>query len=306
MLKILVTDGMDKESVQTLKDLGHEVIVQFFAPKELKEQIKKFNVLIVRSATKVKKEIIDSALETENLKMIIRGGVGVDNIDVSYAESKGIKVRNTPKASSQAVAELALGHIFALVRFIGIANVTMREGKWNKKHYEGIELFGKTLGIIGFGRIGQELAKKAYALGMKIIYTDVLGPTKEYSNYTFVSLDQLLADSDFISLHIAGNENESPLIGETEFAKMKDGVYIINCARGNVIDEDALLNALNSGKLSGAGLDVFSEEPSKNLKLINHEKVSVTPHIGASTKEAQKRIGQEIISIIKENFQGRG
>jgi len=306
MLKILVTDGMDKESVQTLKDLGHKVIVQFFAPKELKEQIKKFNVLIVRSATKVKKEIIDSALETENLKMIIRGGVGVDNIDVSYAEAKGIKVRNTPKASSQAVAELALGHIFALVRFIGIANVTMREGKWNKKYYEGIELFGKTLGIIGFGRIGQELAKKAYALGMKIIYTDVLGPNKVCSNYTFVSLDRLLADSDFISLHIPGNENKSPLIGENEFAKMKDGVYIINCARGNVIDEDALLNALNSGKLSGAGLDVFSEEPSKNLKLINHEKVSVTPHIGASTKEAQKRIGQEIISIIKENFQGRG
>ena len=305
MLKILVTDGMDKESVQTLKDLGHEVIVQFFAPTELKEQIKKFNVLIVRSATKVKKEIIDSALETKNLKIIIRGGVGVDNIDVSYAESKGIKVRNTPKASSQAVAELALGHIFALVRFFGIANVTMREGKWNKKYYEGIELFGKTLGIIGLGRIGQELAKKAYALGMKIIYTDVLGPNKVCSNYTFVSLDRLLADSDFISLHIPGNENKSPLIGETEFAKMKDGVYIINCARGNVIDEDALLNALNSGKLSGAGLDVFSEEPSKNLKLINHEKVSVTPHIGASTKEAQKRIGQEIISIIKENLQGR-
>jgi len=302
MLKILVTDGMDKESVQTLKDLGHEVIVQFFAPKELKEQIKKFNVLIVRSATKVKKEIIDSALETENLKIIIRGGVGVDNIDVSYAESKGIKVRNTPKASSQAVAELALGHMFTLARFIGIANITMREGKWNKKYYEGIELFSKTLGIIGLGRIGQELAKKAYALGMKIIYTDVLGPNKVCSNYTFVSLDRLLADADFISLHIPGNTDESPLIGETEFAKMKDGVYIINCARGNVIDEDALLNALNSGKLSGAGLDVFSEEPSKNLKLINHEKVSVTPHIGASTKEAQKRIGEEIISIIKENF----
>jgi D-3-phosphoglycerate dehydrogenase len=200
------------------------------------------------------------------------------------------------------VAELALGHMFTLARFIGIANVTMREGKWNKKYYEGIELFSKTLGIIGLGRIGQELAKKAYALGMKIIYTDVLGPNKVCFNYTFVSLDQLLADSDFISLHIPGNENESPLIGETEFAKMKDGVYIINCARGNVIDEDALLNALNSGKLSGAGLDVFSEEPSKNLKLINHEKVSVTPHIGASTKEAQKRIGEEIISIIKENF----
>ena len=306
MLKILITDGIDKETMYNLRDMGYEVIEQFFEPDELKEKVKKFDILIVRSATKVKKEIIDSALETENLKMIIRGGVGMDNIDVSYAEAKGIKVRNTPKSSSQTVAELALGHMFTLARFIGIANVTMREGKWNKKYYEGIELFSKTLGIIGLGRIGQELAKKAYALGMKIIYTDVLGPNKVCFNYTFVSLDQLLADSDFISLHIPGNEKESPLIGETEFAKMKDGVYIINCARGNVIDEDALLNALNSGKLSGAGLDVFSEEPSKNLKLINHEKVSVTPHIGASTKEAQKKIGQEIISIIKENFQGRG
>ena len=302
MLKILITDGIDKETMYNLRDMGYEVIEQFFEPDELKEKVKKFDILIVRSATKVKKEIIDSALETENLKMIIRGGVGMDNIDVSYAEAKGIKVRNTPKSSSQTVAELALGHMFTLARFIGIANVTMREGKWNKKYYEGIELFSKTLGIIGLGRIGQELAKKAYALGMKIIYTDVLGPNKVCFNYTFVSLDQLLADSDFISLHIPGNENESPLIRETEFAKMKDGVYIINCARGNVIDEDALLNALNSGKLSGAGLDVFSEEPSKNLKLINHEKVSVTPHIGASTKEAQKRIGEEIISIIKENF----
>jgi len=302
MLKILITDGIDKETMYNLRDMGYEVIEQFFEPDELKEKVKKFDILIVRSATKVKKEIIDSALETENLKMIIRGGVGMDNIDVSYAEAKGIKVRNTPKSSSQTVAELALGHMFTLARFIGIANVTMREGKWNKKYYEGIELFSKTLGIIGLGRIGQELAKKAYALGMKIIYTDVLGPNKVCFNYTFVSLDQLLADSDFISLHIPGNEKESPLIGETEFAKMKDGVYIINCARGNVIDEDALLNALNSGKLSGAGLDVFSEEPSKNLKLINHEKVSVTPHIGASTKEAQKRIGEEIISIIKENF----
>ncbi len=301
-LKILVTDGIDKETMHNLRDMGHEVIEQFFEPDELKEKVKKFDILIVRSTTKVKKEIIDSALETKNLKMIIRGGVGMDNIDVSYAESKGIKVRNTPKSSSLAVAELALGHMFTLARFIGIANITMREGKWEKKYYEGIELSGKALGVIGFGRIGQELAKKAYALGMKIIYTDVLGPNKVCSNYTFVSLDRLLADSDLISLHIPGNTDGSPLIGENEFAKMKDGVYIINCARGNVIDEDALLNALNSGKVSGAGLDVFSDEPSKNLKLINHKKVSVTPHIGASTIEAQKRIGQEIISIIKENF----
>jgi len=302
MLRILVTDGMDKGAVQTLKDLGHEVTEQFFEPEELKEQIKGFNVVIVRSATKVRKDMIDSAIETGNLKLIIRGGVGVDNIDVTYAESKGIKVRNTPKSSSLAVAELALGHMFSLARFIGIANVTMREDKWNKKKYTGIELSGKTLGLIGFGRIGRELAKKGKALEMKIIYNDILGSAKDCPEYSFVSLDELLADSDFISLHVPGNEDESPVIGKPEFSKMKDGVYLINCARGSVVDEVALLESLNSGKIAGAGIDVFPEEPTKNLELVNHEKVSVTPHIGASTKEAQKRIGQEIVSIIKDDI----
>jgi D-3-phosphoglycerate dehydrogenase len=302
MSKILITDGMDKGAIQALKDLGNEVKEQFFEPEELKEEVKDFNVVIVRSATKVRKDIIDSALQTGNLKMIIRGGVGVDNIDVVYAESNGIKVRNTPKASSLAVAELALSHMFSLARFIGIANVTMREGKWNKKKYTGIELSGKTLGIIGFGRIGRELAKKAKALGMKVIYNDILGPTKDCPEYSFVSLDELLTDSDFISLHVPGNEDESPVIGKPEFTKMKDGAYLINCARGSVVDEAALLEALNSGKIAGAGIDVFPEEPTKNLELVNHERVSVTPHIGASTKEAQKRIGQEIVSIIKEDI----
>ena len=301
MSMILVTDGMDKGSVQTLKDMGYKVIEQFFELEELKEKIKDFNVVIVRSATKVRKEIIDSAAETGNLKLIIRGGVGVDNIDVTYAESKGIKVRNTPKSSSLAVAELALGHMFCLARFIGIANVTMREGKWNKKQYTGIELSGKTLGLIGFGRIGRELARKAKALEMKVIYNDILGPAKDCPEYSFVSLDELLTDSDFISLHLPGNEDESPVIGKLEFSKMKDGVYLINCARGGVVGEAALLEALNSGKITGAGIDVFPEEPTKNLELVNHERVSVTPHIGASTKEAQKRIGAEIVSIIKEN-----
>jgi len=302
MLKILVTDGMDKGAVQTLKGLGHEVTEQFFEPEELREQVKNFNVIIVRSATKVRKEIIDSALQTGNLKLTIRGGVGVDNIDVTYAESKGIKVRNTPKASSSAVAELALGHMFCLARFTGIANVTMREGKWNKKQYKGIELSGKTLGLIGFGRIGRELAKKAKALEMKVIYNDILGPAKDCPEYSFVLLDQLLADSDFISLHVPGNKDKSPVISKAEFNKMKDGAFLINCARGSVIDEAALLEALNSGKIAGAGIDVFPEEPPQNLELIRHEKISVTPHIGASTKEAQKRIGAEIVSIIKENF----
>lgn len=302
MSKVLVTDGMDKGAVCTLKDMGHEVTEQFFEPEELKEQAKNFNIMIVRSATKVRKEIIDEAASTGNLKMIIRGGVGLDNIDVSYAESQGIKVRNTPKASSLAVAELALGHMLSLARFIGISNVTMREEKWNKKKYTGIELYGKILGIVGFGRIGRELAKKAYALGMKIIYTDILGPAQEYPNYTFVSQEQILSDSDFISLHVPGNKDKSPLIGRSEFSKMKDGAYLINCARGSVVDEKALLEVLNSGKLAGAGIDVYNEEPPKNLELVNHEKVSVTPHIGASTKEAQKRIGVEIVSIIKENL----
>ncbi len=302
MSKILVTDGMDRGAIQTLKDMGHEVTEQFFEPEELKEQIKGFNVVIVRSATKVRKEIIDSALQTGNLKLIIRGGVGVDNIDVNYAESQGIKVRNTPKASSSAVAELALGHMFSLARFIAIANVTMREGRWNKKQYKGIELSGKTLGLIGFGRIGRELAKKAKALEMKVIYNDILGPAKDCPEYSFVSLDELLADSDFISLHVPGNKDKSPVIGKPEFTKIKDGAYLINCARGSVVDERALLENLNSGKLAGAGIDVFPEEPTKNMELVNHERVSVTPHIGASTKEAQKRIGAEIISIIKENI----
>ena len=302
MIKILVTDGMDKGAVQTLKDTGYDVTEQFFSPEDLKEQVRKFNVIIVRSATKVRKEIIDSALQAENLKLIIRGGVGVDNIDVVYAESKGVKVRNTPKASSLSVAELVLGHMFAISRFIGIANATMREGKWNKKQYTGIELSGKTLGVVGFGRIGQVLAKKANAFGMKVIYTDILGPNKNCPDYNFVSFDQLLADSDFISLHVPGNKDKSPLIDKEKLAKMKDGVRLINCARGGVIDEEALLEALNSGKVAGAGIDVYVEEPNNNIELVNHERVSVTPHIGASTKEAQKRIGQEIISIIKENF----
>lgn len=302
MVKILVTDGMDKRAVKTLKELGYEVTEQFFEPEALKEQVKLFDVIIVRSATKVRKEIIDAALETGKLKLIIRAGVGVDNISVTYAESNGIKVRNTPRASSQSVAELVLGHMFSLARFVGISNVSMREGKWNKKQYKGIELTGKTLGIVGFGRIGQILAQKAKALGMDILYTDILGANDNFPDYKFVSFDQLLTDSDFISLHVPGNKDKTPLLDEKKLSKMKDGVCLVNCARGGVVDEQALLEALNSGKIAGAGIDVYCKEPNCNLALVQHDRVSATPHIGASTKEAQKRIGQEIISIVKEYF----
>lgn len=302
MIRILASDGMEKSAVDKLKGLGFEVVEQFYEPEELKEQVKNFDVLVVRSATKVRQPIIDSALETGKLKLVIRGGVGVDNIDVDYAKSKGIEVRNTPNASSASVAELAIGHMFALARYIAISNVTMRQGKWNKKHYEGTEIGGKTLGLIGFGRIAKEVAKRAMALGMKVIYTDIFGPMEGFNECKFVSQDELIAQADYISLHIPATPDKKPVIGAEQFAKMKDGVFLVNCARGGVVCEAALLDALNSGKVAGAALDVFEEEPTKNETLINHERVSVTPHIGAATKEAQERIGEEIVDIITKFF----
>ena len=228
---------------------------------------------------------------------MIRAGVGIDNIDLDYAEKVGIKVRNTPNASSDSVAELALGHMFSVARHIAVANYTMRNGQWNKKQYKGSEIAGKTLGIIGMGRIGKALAGKAEALGMKIIYTDALGKQGNLA-YEFMDLDNLLKAIDYVSLHVPYNKDKGALISDREISIMKDGAVIINCARGKVVDEEALLKALNSGKLAGAGIDVFEQEPSENMALINHERVSVTPHIGASTKEAQERIGKEVAAIV--------
>lgn len=302
MARILVTDGMDKKGLQELKNMGHEVVEQFYEVEELKEQVKNFDVIIVRSATKIRQPIIDSSLETKNLKLIIRGGVGVDNIDVSYAMERGITVNNTPNASSASVAELTIAHMFSIARHLHISNVTMRNGQWNKKAYKGIELAGKTLGLIGFGRIAIETAKRAYALGMKVIYTDLSGEKEGYNEYKHVTMEELLKESDFISLHIPFIKEQGATIGANEFAKMKDGVFLVNCARGGVVDESALLEALDSGKVGAAAVDVFEEEPTKNERLYTHEKVSLTPHIGASTKEAQGRIGEEIVEIIKNFF----
>jgi D-3-phosphoglycerate dehydrogenase len=302
MIRVLVTDGMEKSGIDELRAKGFEVVEKFYPAEELGEALKDFDVLVVRSATKVRKPIIDKAVEVGRLRLVIRGGVGVDNIDVAYAEERGIKVTNTPNASSASVAELTIAHMFAVARFINIANVTMRAGKWEKKHYEGIELNGRTLGLIGFGRIAREVAKRAYALGMKVIYTDVLGKAAGYDNYEFMSLEELLGKSDFISLHIPYDKAKGATIGAKEIEMMKNGAYLINCARGGVVSESALLDALNNGKLSGAAIDVFEEEPTRNEELINHPRVSPTPHIGASTLEAQTRIGEEIVSIITEYF----
>ncbi|MDT8719059.1 D-2-hydroxyacid dehydrogenase [Clostridium sp. 19966] len=301
MYRVLITDGMDQVAIDELKAEGFDVVEKFYAPEELGAALQDFDVLVVRSATKVRKPIIDEAVKGK-LKLVIRGGVGVDNIDVAYALEKGIKVTNTPNASSASVAELALAHMFALARFVNISNVSMRQGKWDKKKYEGIEIFGKTLGLIGFGRIAKELAKRADALGMQVIYTDIVGKAEGYDKFEFCTLEELLKKSDFISLHIPLDKEKGAVIGKEQFDIIKQGAYIINCARGGVVCEKALLEALNNGKLSGAAVDVFEEEPTKNEELINHPKVSCTPHIGAQTVEAQTRIGEEIVTIISEFF----
>jgi len=301
MKRVLVTDGMNKSAMDKLKNSGFEVTDQFYEADELKEQIKNYDAVVVRSATKIRKPIIDAAMETGRLKLIIRGGVGVDNIDVKYAEEKGILVKNTPNASSASVAELVIGHMLIIARHLHMANVTMRKNEWNKKKYSGIELSGKTLGLIGFGRIAKETAKKAHALGMNIVYTDILGPQSGYDEYKYLPLDELLSVSKFISVHIPGSKDGKPVLSSAEFEKM-NGVYLVNAARGGVICEEALIAALDSGKIAAAALDVFEEEPKPSQLVCSHEKISLTPHIGAATEEAQERIGEEIVEIIVNNL----
>lgn len=301
-MKILITDGMDSSAVNQLRNNGHEVIEQFYAPVTLGAALLDVDAVVVRSATKVRANHIDEA-KGGRLKLIIRGGVGVDNIDVKYAEACGITVRNTPCASSNSVAETAMAHMFSCAHYISVAGHTMREGKWEKKAYgKGFEVSGKTLGIIGFGRIGQCLCKLAKGIGMEVIaYSRTRREgLEEKFDMKYVELDELLARADFISLHTPAVDGV-PVVRKETIEKMKDGVVIINTSRGSNIDEADLLEALNTGKVRAAGLDVFVEEPTKNLELINHPAVSCTPHIGAATKEAQKRIGSEIVEII-ENF----
>ena len=259
-MRILVTDGMDKTAMAELKAQGHEVVEQFYEPAELGKALRDFDVVVVRSKTKVRAAQIDEAKGSQ-LKLIIRGGVGVDNIDVDYAKAAGIDVKNTPRASSESVAELAMAHMFSCARYISHAGYTMRNGQWEKKAYgKGIELCGKTLGVVGFGRIGQKLGVMAKAIGV----------------------------------------DGGALINAERIAKMKDGVVIINTSRGTNVDEAALLAGLESGKVRAAGLDVYADEPATNKALYSHPMVSCTPHIGAATVEAQKRIGAEIVDIISK------
>lgn len=291
-MKVLINDGIAPEGEKILVDSGLEVHNIKIPQEELPSRIAEYDAIIVRSATEVRKDVIDAG----NLKVIARSGVGLDNIDVDYAKGKGIKVVNTPAASSISVAELAIGHLFAINRFLNTSTTMMKDGKWPKKEFSaGREATGKTMGIIGFGTIGQETAKRAKGLMMNVIAFNRSAKTNDFG-VKMVDFDELLATSDVISLHVPFNKSAGALITAKEFTKMKDGVILINCARGGVVDEKDLLNALNSGKVSGAGIDVFANEPctENQAELIKHPNVSVTPHIGASTDEAQLRVSTEI------------
>jgi len=314
MIKILANDGIDAVGKQLLEAAGFTVDTQNIPQDQLPEALKNYDAITVRSATKVRKELIDAV---PNLKLIGRGGVGMDNIDVEYAKGKGLAVVNTPAASSPSVAELVFAHLFTGIRFLHDANRKMPvEGgsKFNdlKKAYaKGIELKGKKIGIIGFGRIGRETAKIALGLGMEVLAFDLFDVPAELElslaggvtvkvPVKKVTLDELIAESDFISLHIPFTEK--PVLGKEEFEKVKKGVGIVNCSRGGTIDEDALIEALNSGKVAFAGLDVFDNEPTPRQDLLTHPKVSLTPHIGAATNEAQERIGVELANLIIDHF----
>jgi len=300
MISILIKDKVDPLLIEELQKRGFIIRIGKSEPEAIFQEVKENEILIVRSATRVTKEVIDSALQTGMLKLIIRAGVGVDNIAVDYAQERGIKVTNTPEASSLSVAELALAHMLVLARKMVPANLTMKRGEWNKNQYTGIELSGKTLGIVGMGRIGKILAQKASLLGMKIVYYDIIIPQGLDNSFQYLPFAELLSQSDFISLHTSFNGNSSYLIDEPQLKKMKKSAFLINTARGNLVNEKALLEALNKGEIAGAGIDVYCEEPCQNITLLQDERISVTPHIGASTQEAQFRIGQEIIRLIVE------
>ena len=298
-MRVLVTDGMDASAVEKLRNDGYEVVEQFYEPDALGAALRDFDAVIIRSATKIKEPQIDAAKDSR-LKLIIRAGVGVDNIAVKYAEAAGITVKNTPRASSNAVAELAIALLFSCARSISIAGHTMREQKWEKKTYsKGFEVMGKTVGVIGYGRIGQLVGAKCQALGMNVLsYVNRNKPEGcECETMKFVTPDEVYAKSDILILCAPGGSK--PLVDAESLAKMKDGVVIINVSRGSNVDEAALLEALNSGKVKAAGLDVWMDEKNPNWELAAHPAVSCLPHIGAGTKEAQKRIGAELVDIIE-------
>jgi D-3-phosphoglycerate dehydrogenase len=299
-MKVLICDATDPKALKIIEEAGIEVVNQpDITPEELLEVIAEYPCMVVRSRTKVTKEVIDAGT---SLKAIVRAGVGLDNIDVGYAKEKGVSVLNTPSASTQSVAELTIAYMMALARDIPLMTASMKAGKWEKKSFLGSEISGKKLGLIGSGRIGQAVADRAIALGMTVMAYDPY--VTQLSNITLAELDDVLAEADYISLHIPHTDETHNILDAAAFAKMKDGVYIINCARGGTIDEDALYQAIQNGKVAGAALDVYAEEPLTNPKLFSLDQVIGSPHIGAGTGEAKERVGQVAAQKVIETLKG--
>lgn len=298
MTKILIADSLDKEAMDALKAVpGFEVVVKTGLDEAgLVGTIPGFNAVVVRGATRITRPVIEAATD---LRIIVRAGIGLDNVDGAAAKEKKIAVANTPAATSITVAEHTFGLMLGAVRNHGKAVVSMKQHKWEKKALEGTELFGKTLGIIGCGRIGLEVARRAIAFGMTVLAYDIV-PIKTDLAVTQVPMDEILAKADLITLHIP--KQPQPVIGAAELAKAKNGVIIINVARGGVVDEKALLDALNSGKVRAAALDVFAKEPPEDFALIDHPNVIPIPHLGAAAKEGQQRAGLEVVRILKEKL----
>ena len=289
-MKIIICDKTEKEYIEQMRAAGLTVDVRDdITPEQLMVELPNYDGMVVRSRTKVRKDLIDVC---PNLKVILRGGAGLDTIDHEYAKEKGITVMNTPLANSKSVAELTIGYMLMMARSLYAASATMKAEKWEKKAFNGDEIGGKTLGLIGIGNIGKEVTKRAIAMEMTVVAYDPY--VKEMAGVKLVSLDELLAQSDYISLHLPKTKESSNMIGAEQFAKMKNGVRIVNCARGGIVNEEALYEALTSGKVAGAALDVFNEEPPTDWKLAKLDNVIASPHIGAATKEAQARVGAEV------------
>ncbi|MEM2300073.1 MAG: hydroxyacid dehydrogenase [Candidatus Hadarchaeales archaeon] len=298
-MKILVADNIHEDGVRELRKLGEVEVRPGMSIEELLERVKDADILVVRSATKVTKEVIEAG---KKLKIIARAGVGLDNIDVAAARERGIIVVNAPEAPSVAVAELTIGLMLAIVRKIPAADLSMKSGKWEKKAMMGRELRGKTLGIIGTGNIGKEVAKRAKAFGMNLLFYDVVRDenfAKEVGG-KYVELEELLRNSDFVSIHVPLTEETRRMIGEREIAMMKPGAVLVNTSRGPIVDEMALAEALKSGRLGGACLDVFEKEPPVGSPILECPNTVLTPHIGASTVEAQREAALIIAEKIRK------
>ncbi|MCD6424119.1 MAG: hypothetical protein J7L35_01325 [Anaerolineales bacterium] len=299
-MKVLICDATDPKALKLIEEAGIEVVNQpDITPEELLEVISEYPCMVVRSRTKVTKAVLDAGT---SLKSVVRAGVGLDNIDVAYAQEKGIKVLNTPSASTQSVAELTIAYLMALARNIPLMTASMKAGKWEKKSFVGSEVSGKTLGLIGSGRIGSAVADRAIALGMTVVAFDPY--VTELPNITLMELDELLARADYISLHVPHTDETHNILDAAAFDKVKTGVRIINCSRGGTIDEDALYQAIQDGKVAGAALDVYAEEPLADPKLYSLDQVIGSPHVGAGTKEAKARVGEVAAQKVIETLKG--